>query len=93
MGETSVPVQPIAVAPQGPAPAPVQLKMVAVADASGTVTQGTTQFDEQGREVYLMTRDQGDQIIRLLTQLVNMTAQSTGGFLASDDTGFQKSEI
>jgi hypothetical protein len=93
MGETSIPVQPAGVAPQGPAPAPTQLKMVAVADASGTMTQGVTLFDEQGREVYMMTRDQGDQIIRLLTQLVNITSQSTGiGFLAADDTGFQKPE-
>jgi hypothetical protein len=94
MAETSIPVQPTGVAPQGPAPAPTQLKMVQVSDVNGVVQmQAVVLFDEQGREVYIMTRDQGDQIIRLLTQLVNITSQSTGvGFLAADDTGFQKPE-
>ena len=85
MAEQQIAVQPAAVAPVGPAPAPTELKMVAVPDASGTLTQGVTLFDDQGRAVSVMTRDQGEQIIKLLTQLVSMTAQANGALMPSED--------
>ena len=85
MAETSVPVQPAGTTQAGAAPAPLQLKMVAPSDGSGTQTQGVTLFDDQGRSVQPMTEATGQQIVRLLTQLVAMTAVATGGLVPSDD--------
>ena len=59
MAETSINVQPAGQTNAAPAPAPTALKMVAPNDGSQTETQGVTLFDDQGRAVYLLTRDQG----------------------------------
>lgn len=86
MAETQIPVQPATTQGVAP-PAPAQLKMVAVPDASGTETQGVTLFDDQGRAVRVMSEETGQRIVQLLSQLVSIMANATGaGLVPSDDT-------
>jgi hypothetical protein len=83
MAETSIQVQPAATTTGTPAPQPI--KMAVASDGSGTEIQAVCLFDDQGRAVLPMTEATGQQIVRLLTQLLNQGAVATGGFLASDD--------
>jgi hypothetical protein len=85
MAETSLQVQPAGTTGGGAPPAPLPMKMVLSSDGTATVLQAVALFDDQGRAVLPMTEATGQQIVRLLTQLVTMTAVSTGGFLPSDD--------
>ena len=84
MAETSLPIQPAATTAGAPPPAQ-PIKMVAPSDGSGTEIQAVCLFDDQGRAVLPLTEATGQQIVRLLTQLVNQGAVATGGFVASDD--------
>ena len=85
MGETQIPVQPATAQGAAP-PAPTELKMVAVPDASGTNTQGVTLFDDQGRAINPMSEATGQKIVQLLSQLVTILSISSGALVPSDDT-------
>lgn len=84
MAETSIQVQPATAQGQA-APAPLPIKMFLVEDGTNTQVQAMCLTDDQGRAYQPMTEATGQQIVRLLTQLVSMMAVSTGGLLPSDD--------
>lgn len=95
MAETSIPVQPAASG--APVAQPLQLKMITALDGLGgqagplgmVAIQAMCLVDDQGRIYQPMTEATGQQIVRLLGQLIKTTVeQGQGGFYPQEENAF-----
>ena len=91
MAESSIGVQPAT--QQGPAPAPVQLKMFTIVGPDGTSQQiqAVCLVDDNGRAYFPLSEATGRQLVQLMRTLVELHVSGlTGGLYPPDDLGLDE---